>query len=144
VIPILDVDALEARVPRDSLPLDAEGARDDAKILLALKEATGVIVSYLPWLLSEAGEVTIPLPAQFGETLLGICADIAFFRLGDKVASGEDAMEKYQASISLLKKINESHPGGLDGPDNQAASIVTTGGEGEPSDDRFWKKGEMY
>jgi len=144
VIPILDVDALESRVSRDSLPLDAEGARDDAKILFALEEATGVIVTYLPWLLTEAGEVALPLPAQFGETLLGICADIAFFRLGDKVSSAEDALEKYRTSIKLLEKINESRPGGLDGPGNQTASIVTTGGEGEPAADRFWKKGEMY
>jgi len=142
--PLLDVDALEARAPKMSLPLDSEGERDDEKISLALKEATGIIVTYLPWLLDETGEVVHPIPPQFEETLLGVCADLAFFRLGDKVSSSEDALAKYQASISLLKKINESHPGGMDGPGHQEASIVTTGGEGEPPDGRFWKKGELH
>ncbi len=141
--PILDVDALEARAPSMSLPPTVDGQRDDAKILIALKEATGIIVTYLPWLLDEAGEVVQPLPQEFAESLPGICADIALFRLGDKVTSSEDALAKYQASLSLLKKINENRPGGLEGPGYQEASIVTTGGEGEPTAERFWKKGEL-
>lgn len=142
--PLIDVDALEARAPSLSLPLNEAGERDDAKILLALQGATGVIVTFLPWLLDEAGEVALPVPPQFEETLKDICADIALYRLGDKVTSGEDALAKYQESIALLKKINEARPGGLDGPDYQEASIVTTGGENEPSDGRFWKKGELH
>lgn len=142
--PLLSVGELAARLPPNTLPLIPEtGELDGNRIGLALEEATGVIVSYLPWLLDEAGEIAQPLPAQFAAALAGICVDLALFRLNDAVSSSEDAREHYKTNIRLLEQIAAEHKGGLLGPDYQAAEIVEPSeAEGIP-DSRFFKKGEM-
>lgn len=142
--PLLSVEALAARLPARTLPVDGTGALEAGRILLALQEATGVIVTHLPWLLDAAGEVALPLPAQFADALMGVCADLSLFRLNDAVASSEDTRERYKANLRLLETIARERQGGLLGPEYQAAEIV------EPSevegivDYRFWKKGEMF
>ncbi len=143
--PLLSVEELAARLPANVLPLADDGeSLDSARITLALREATGVIVTYLPWLLDEAtGEVALPLPAQFGDTLLGICADIALFRLTDSVTSSEDSRAHHSSNLKLLETIGREHQGGLSGPDLQEASIVAPDEEAGIPDERFWKKGAV-
>jgi len=141
--PLLSVEALAARLPARTLPEDENGALESGRILLALQEATGVILTYLPWLLDGTGEVALPLPAQFADALLGVCADIALFRLTDAVASSEDAREHYKTNIRLLETIAREHQGGLMGPEYQAAEIVEPSEEEGILDYRFFKKGEM-
>jgi phage gp36-like protein len=142
--PLLSVAELAARLPPNTLPLVvATGGLDENRILLALEEATGVIVAHLPWLLAEGGEVALPLPAQFAGALAGVCVDLAVFRLNDAVTSSEDARKHYETNIRLLETIAREHQGGLVGPDYQAAEIVEPSeSEGIP-DSRFWKKREF-
>lgn len=142
--PLLSVEALTARLPPNTLPVNPEGELESGRILLALQEATGVIVTHLPWLLDDAGEVALPLPAQFADALLGVCADLALYRLNDAVSSSEDAREHYKTNIRLLETIARERQGGLLGPEYQAAEIVEPSEEGGIIDRRFWKKGEMF
>lgn len=142
--PLLSVEALAARLPPNTLPVDTERALESGRILLALQEATGVIVTHLPWLLDDSGEVALPLPAQFADALFGVCADLALFRLNDAVSSSEDAREHYKTNIRLLETIARERQGGLLGPEYQAAEIVEPSEEEGIIDRRFWKKGEMF
>lgn len=139
--PLMTVGELEARLPPDTLPLDVEGRRDDERISLALREATGVIVAHLPWLLDEAGELALPLPPRFADALAGICADTALYRLTDRVSSHEDDRDRYAANMRLLEKIDREYQGGLSGPDYQGAEIVDEAADSGLEDGRYWKKG---
>ncbi|WP_020613107.1 phage protein Gp36 family protein [Sediminispirochaeta bajacaliforniensis] len=145
MIPILSVEELGSRIPPDSLPFSSDGETlAEARIDLALREATGIIVTHLPWLLDEeTGEVTLPLPAQFADTLYGICVDLALYRLHDTVSSSEDEREHYKSNLKLLETIDREHQGGLAGPDYQDASIVEPSEEENIPDTRYWKKGEL-
>ena len=139
---LLSVEELEARLPPNTLPLGDEGKPDEARILLALREATGIIVAHLPWLLDDTGELIEPIPPRFNDALIGICADTALYRLTDRVSSHEDDRDRYSANMKLLDKIDREYQGGLSGPDYQdAAVVVPSEGEGI-EDSRYWKKGE--
>lgn len=142
--PLLSVEALAARLPPNTLPVNAEGVMESGRILLALQEATGVIVTHLPWLLDSTGEMALPLPAQFADALAGVCADLALYRLNDAVSSSEDAREHYKTNIRLLETIAREHQGGLLGPEYQSAEIVEPSEEEGILDYRFFKKGEMF
>jgi phage gp36-like protein len=131
---------LEARLPANTLPLDAEGEPDLPRITLALQEATGIIVAHLPWLLDEAGEVALPVPPRFADALTGICADTALYRLTDRVSSHEDDRDRYAANMKLLDKIDREFQGGLSGPDFQEAGIVEPSEEEGIDDRRYFKK----
>jgi phage gp36-like protein len=141
--PLLSVEELAARFPPNTLPLGADGETlDSDRIGLAICEATGVIVTYLPWLLdSTTSDIALPLPAQFADTLLGICADLALYRLTDSVSSSEDSRAHYTSNLKLLDTIGREHQGGLVGPDYQEASIVEPDESAGIPDGRFWKKG---
>jgi phage gp36-like protein len=140
--PLMTVEELEARLPANALPLDAEGSRDDARITLALQEATGVIVAHLPWLLDpETGEIALPVLPRFRDALIGICTDTALYRLTDRVSSHEDDRDRYAANMKLLDKIDREYQGGLSGPDYQEASIVDAAADESLEDDRYFKKG---
>ena len=140
--PLLTAEDLEARLPPNTLPLDAEGNRDDSRITLALRESTGVIVAHLPWLLdSGTGDIAFPLPPRFADALIGICADTALYRLTDRVSSHEDDRDRYAANMRLLDKIDREYQGGLSGPDYQGAEIVDEAADGSLEDGRYWKKG---
>jgi len=140
--PLLSAGELESRLPPNSLPLNIDGELDEPRILLALQEATGIIVSHLPWLLDEEGEVADPLPPRFSDALKGICTDTALYRLTDRVSSHEDDRDRYAANMKLLDKIDREYQGGLSGPDYQGAAVVIpSAGEGI-EDSRYWKKEE--
>ena len=143
--PLLSVEELEARLPPNTLPLSDDGVTlAEERVTLALNEATGVIVTHLPWLLDEdTKDVTTALPVQFAETLYGICADLALYRLGDAITSSEDSRKHYESNLKLLEKIDKEYQGGLSGPDYQEASIVEPNEDEGISDDRYFKKGEL-
>lgn len=141
--PLLTVAELAGMLPRSAiLPLDADGALDEARILEALKVATGIVVAHLPWLLDASGEVALPLPGQFGDAIRGICADLAMFRLTDAVTSKEDDLKRQAQSIDLLKTIAKERQGGLLGPEYQAAELVDDSLD-PTTDRRFYRKGGL-
>ena len=133
------------RVPQTAvLPLDGDGEPDAARIETALADATGVIVAHLPWLLDGAGEIERPVRPQFAAALGAVCADIALDRLSDTVTGGENARNKYEESVSLLKAIDREYQGGLTGPGYRTSEIVTPNAAEGIADGRFFKKGRMY
>jgi phage gp36-like protein len=134
---------LEARLPPRTLPLGEDGELDTPRIILALQEATGVIVAHLPWLLDENGDLVQPLPPRFADALMGICADTALYRLTDRVSSHEDDRDRYAANMKLLDKIDREFQGGLSGPGIQEASLVDPKTDDSLDDGRFFKKGEL-
>jgi phage gp36-like protein len=131
------------RSPAVILPAGEDGEPDAARIESALRQATGVIVAHLPWLLDGAGDISRPVKAQFAEALEAICADIALDRLTDTVTSSENTRNKYKESLALLEKINREYQGGLEGPGYQESEVVISG-EGEIPDGRFFKKGSVF
>ena len=139
---LLTAAELERRAAVNSLPLGDDGNLDSERIGLALKDATGIIVAQLPWLLKD-NDIIDPVPAQFDAALKGICADIAVHRLTDAVTSSEDSRAWYSDSIKLLEKIDREFKGGLSGPDLQEASVVVAGGAEDADDPRYWKKGKV-
>jgi phage gp36-like protein len=142
--PLITVEELEARLPAHTLPLNDEGGLDEPRILLALQEATGVIVAHLPWLLDDSGELVDPIPPRFKDALIGICTDTALYRLTDRVSSHEDDRDRYTANMKLLDKIDREFQGGLSGPDFQEAGIVEPSEDEGIEDRRYFKKGELY
>jgi phage gp36-like protein len=145
MIPLVSVSDFLSRVPAQAvLPLNNDGEPDAARIGIALADATGVIVAHLPWLLNEAGEIALPVRAQFAAALNAVCADIALDRMCDTVSGSENARNKYQESISLLKSIDREYQGGLTGPGCLTSEIVTPSEAEGIIDGRFFKKGRMY
>ena len=142
--PLISVEQfLSMQSPLTILPLGEDGEVDAARVETALRQASGVIVSHLPWLIDESGEIGRPVTAQFADALEGICADIALDRLGDKVTNSENTRNKYKESLALLEKINREYQGGLEGPGFQESEVVVSGEGGIP-DGRFFKKGSVF
>jgi phage gp36-like protein len=125
------------------LPAGEDGRPDAARIETALRQAAGVIVAHLPWLLDGAGEIGRPVNPQFSDALEAICADITLDRLTDTVTGSENARNKYKESLALLEKINREYQGGLEGPGYQESEVVISGEDGIP-DGRFFKKGKVF
>jgi len=125
------------------IPLGENGEPDVARIDAALRQATGVIVSHLPWLLEDAGEIARPVKAQFAAALEAVCADLALDRLTDTATGSENTRNKYKESLALLEKINREHQGGLEGPGFQESEVVVSGEGGIP-DGRFFRKGVTF
>jgi phage gp36-like protein len=125
------------------LPAGEDGEPDTVRIETVLRQATGVIVAHLPWLLDEDGEIGRPVNPQFSTALEAVCADIALDRLTDTVTSSENTRNKYKESLTLLEKINREYQGGLEGPGYQESEIVVSGKGGIP-DGRFFKKGKVF
>jgi phage gp36-like protein len=125
------------------LPFTAEGEPDAARIETALRQATGIIVAHLPWLLDRAGEISRPVKEQFSSALEAVWADLALDRLTDTVTGSENARNKYKESLALLEKINREYQGGLEGPGYQESEEVVSGRDGIP-DGRFFKKGKVF
>lgn len=142
--PLLSVEQfLSVQAASVILPLDGDGKPDAVRIEAALRQAAGVIVSHLPWLLDGSGEIGRPVNPQFADALEAVCADIALDRLTDTVTGGENARNKYRESLALLEKINREYQGGLEGPGYQESEVVISGSEGIP-DGRFFKKGKVF
>jgi phage gp36-like protein len=134
---------LSMQQPSIILPLTEDGEPDTAWIETALRQATGVIVAHLPWLLDGAGEIGRPVNPQFAEALEAVCADLALDRLTDTVTNSENTRNKYKESLALLEKINREYQGGLEGPGYQESEVVISGEGGIP-DGRFFKKGKVF
>ena len=144
MMPLISVEQFFSMLPQNAiLPQGEDGEPDGARVQTALRQATGVIVSHLPWLIDENGEIGRPVKAQFADALEGICADIALDRLTDKVTNSENMRNKYKESLALLEKINREHQGGLEGPGFHESEIVVSGEGGIP-DGRFIKKGKVF
>lgn len=124
------------------LPDIDETGEPQEHIKQALKDATGIIVSHLSWLIDK-NDIIENIPIQFETALKTICCDIAFLRITDKVASDEDSREKYKNSIALLEKIDREYKGGLSGPNLQSSFIVDENTDKDLVDKRFFKKGEF-
>jgi phage gp36-like protein len=125
------------------LPTGDDHEPDGARIESVLRQATGVIVAHLPWLLDRAGEIGHPVNPQFSAALEAVCADLALDRLTDTVTNSENARNKYKESLALLEKINREYQGGLEGPGYQESEVVISGTDGIP-DGRFFKKGKVF
>jgi phage gp36-like protein len=144
MIPLLSVERfLSTQSASVILPVGEDGEPDTARIETALRQATGVIVAHLPWLLDGDGEIGRPVNPQFAEALEAVCADIALDRLTDTVTNSENARNKYKESLGLLEKINREYQGGLEGPGYQESEIVVSGADGIP-DGRFFRKGKAF
>jgi phage gp36-like protein len=144
MIPLISAEQfLSMQPPSVILPSGEDGEPDRARIETALRQASGVIVSHLPWLLDEAGEIGRPVNPQFADALEAVCADLALDRLTDTVTGSDNARNKYKESLGLLEKINREYQGGLEGPGYQESEVVVSGFDGIP-DGRFFKKGGMY
>jgi len=144
MMPLVSADHFIALQPASALlPRGEGGELDLSRIDSALRQASGVIVSHLPWLLDGAGEIARPVIPQFADALEAVCADIALDRLTDGLTGSENARNKYKESISLLEKINREHQGGLEGPGFQESEVVESGAGGI-DDGRFFKKGKVF
>ncbi|MDR0876572.1 MAG: DUF1320 family protein [Treponema sp.] len=146
MIPLVSAEQFLSRIPQGViLPLEENDEINRTRVEIVLRDATGIIIANLPWLLDkETGEIGQPVNPQFADALNGICTDIALYRLSDAVSGSEDAREKYRDNMTLLAKINREYQGGLDGPGLQASAVVYPDeAEGIP-DPRFWKKGRVF
>ena len=128
------------RKDQNAFPLDELGEIDLGQVTRALDEASGIIRGYLPFLVDDEGAEVAP-PARLLPALQSIEADIAFYRLTDRVSSTEDDRNHYKDAISLLEKFSKQEQEGLEGPGTQEASLVEADAEG--LDPRFFKKGYM-
>jgi phage gp36-like protein len=143
MIPLISAEQfLSMQAASAILPLNGDGEPDTERIVIALCQATGVIIAHLPWLLDGAGEISRPVKAQFADALEAVCADLALDRLTDTVTGSENARNKYKESLALLEKINREYQGGLEGPGYQESEVVISGEDGIP-DGRFFKKGKV-
>ena len=144
MIPLISAEQFLSRVPAAVILPTGEDDRPDApRIETALRQATGVIVAHLPWLLDKDGGIGRPVNPQFAEALEAVCSDIALDRLTDTVTGSENTRNKYKESLGLLEKINREYQGGLEGPGYQESEIVVSGADGIP-DGRFFKKGKAF
>lgn len=118
---ILGLEAYKSKAPVYSLPSE----RQDELIQDALVDATGIIVSYLPYLM-ESGILVVPVELRAG--LEAIARDIAFFRMTDSVQDSEKAERRYMEAMRALRQMSEAQQGILDGPNLQFVETVEEGG----------------
>ena len=134
------------RVPSGTLPLASDGeSLDFARIEIALQDATGIIVSQLPWLLDEtSGDIREVIPPQFDSAVRSFCSDIARHKLSDTVTSSEDEREWFKMTMSLIEKIDKEYKGGLSGPNEQESFVVEADEADGIPETRFFKKGRLF
>ncbi len=143
---LLSVEELAERLPPGTLPLDSDGENiDTRRTEIALQDATGIIVSQLPWLLDEeTGDIRETIPPQFDSVIRSFCADIARHKLTDTVSSSEDEREWFKTTMSLIEKIDREYKGGLSGPNEQESFVVEANEEDGIPETRFFKKGRLF
>ena len=143
---LLSVEELEERLPAGTLPLAPDSDEiDSRRVETALNDATGIIVSQLPWLLDkETCDIIEPVPPQFENAIRSFCSDIAMHKLTDTVTSREDEREWFKMTMQLIDKIDKEYKGGLSGPAEQESFVVEANeAEGIP-ETRFFKKGRLF
>lgn len=142
----LTLEELAERLPEGTLPLAPNSERlDTARIKIALQDATGIIVSQLPWLLDEAaGDIREAIPPQFESAIRSFCSDIARHKLTDTVTSSEDEREWFKMTMSLIEKIDREYKGGLSGPNEQESFVVEADEAQGIPETRFFKKGRLF
>lgn len=142
---LLTVEDMKVRLGEKAVPLLDDGNIDEVKIQTAIDDATGIIVSQLPWLIdSDTGDIVEVIPVQFNQAVRSFCADIAVHRMSDTVSSSEDEREWFKTTMGMIEKIDSEYKGGLSGPNGQESFIVEADeGEGIP-DTRFFKKGRLF
>lgn len=134
------------RVPSGTLPLVSDSDEiDRCRIEIALQDATGIIVSQLPWLLDEVtGDIREVIPPQFDSAVCSFCSDIARHKLSDTVTSSEDEREWFKMTMSLIEKIDREYKGGLSGPNEQESFVVEASEVDGIPETRFFKKGRLF
>ena len=143
---LLSVEELEERLPAGTLPLAPDSDMvDSRRVETALNDATGIIVSQLPWLLDkESGDIIEPVPPQFENAIRSSCSDIAMHKLTDTVTSREDEREWFKMTMQLIDKIDKEYKGGLSGPAEQESFVVEANKADGIPETRFFKKGRLF
>lgn len=143
---LLSVEELEERLPAGTLPLAPDSDETDSRrVETALNDATGIIVSQLPWLLDkESGDIIEPVPPQFENAIRSFCSDIAMHKLTDTVTSREDEREWFKMTMQLIDKIDKEYKGGLSGPAEQESFVVEANKADGILETRFFKKGRLF
>ena len=143
---LLSAKELAERLPSGTLPLASDGeSLDFARIEIALQDATGIIVSQLPWLIDgKSGDILGVIPPQFDSAIRSFCADIARHKLTDTVTSSEDEREWFKTTMSLIEKIDREYKGGLSGPNEQESFVVEADEKEGIPETRFFKKGRLF
>ena len=143
---LLTVEELEERLPTGTLPLAPDSDEIDShRVEIALHDATGIIVSQLPWLLDkESGDIVEPCPPQFENAIRSFCTDIALHKLRDTVTSAEDEREWFKMTMQLIEKIDREYKGGLSGPNEQESFVVEASEADGIPETRFFKKGRLF
>lgn len=134
------------RVPSGTLPLVSDSDEiDRRRIEIALQDATGIIVSQLPWLLDdETSDIREVIPPQFENAIRSFCTDIALHKLCDTVTSAEDEREWFKMTMQLIEKIDREYKGGLSGPNEQESFVVEASEADGIPETRFFKKGRLF
>lgn len=140
---LLSVEELEERLPAGTLPLAPDSDETDSRrVETALNDATGIIVSQLPWLLDkESGDIIEPVPPQFENAIRSFCSDIAMHKLTDTVTSREDEREWFKMTMQLIDKIDKEYKGG---PAEQESFVVEANKSDGIPETRFFKKGRLF
>lgn len=143
---LLTAEELEERLPSGTLPLAPDSDMVDIRrVETALHDATGIIVSQLPWLLDkETGDIIEPVPPQFENAIRSFCSDIAIRKLTDTVTSREDEREWFKTTMQLIEKIDREYKGGLSGPAEQESFVVEADESQGIPETRFFKKGRLF
>ncbi|WP_147613913.1 hypothetical protein [Treponema pectinovorum] len=143
---LLSTEEFLERVPSGTLPLVSDSDEiDRRRIEIALQDATGIIVSQLPWLLDkETGDIVEPCPPQFESAIRSFCTDIALHKLRDTVTSAEDEREWFKMTVQLIDKIDMEYKGGLSGPNEQESFVVEADEAQGIPETRFFKKGRLF
>ena len=143
---LLSTEEFLERVPSGTLPLVSDSDEiDRLRIEIALQDATGIIVSQLPWLLDEtSGDIREVIPPQFDSAVRSFCSDIARHKLSDTVTSSEDEREWFKMTMQLIEKIDREYKGGLSGPNEQESFIVEASEADGIPETRFFKKGRLF
>lgn len=102
----LTLEELAERLPEGTLPLAPNSERlDTARIKIALQDATGIIVSQLPWLLDEAaGDIREAIPPQFESAIRSFCSDIARHKQRGRARMVQNDNEPYRENRQGIQR----------------------------------------
>lgn len=107
----------------DKLPLKEDGSIYQEKVNAALEDASGVIRTYLPDLIDEAGTPIAP-PPRLADSLKPITRDIALYFLTD-MGGEEAARKRYDSAIKLLIALGSDSEDGPEALEEDGAELLT-------------------